>query len=142
MAASGSVEATKRLLRFYIRYAHRSSGGKPVCWPAPVGHWWRGKVGPGHGAPLFTTAATTYETRTGRRRARRARSAVCRLSARTLSDRGTREVRPRLPRTSPRILLSAILLWSLLSRIDGDSDDGSNYCGCGATHHTAGKIDV
>jgi len=112
MAASvgRSHETSPPLLHF----VHHSSGGKPVCGPAPVGHWWRGKVGPGHGAPLFTTTTTTYETRTGRRRARRARSAVCRRRARTLFNRGTREVRPRLPRTPPRILLSTILM--LLSR--------------------------
>jgi len=26
-------------------------------------------------------------------------------------------------------------------RVDGNSDGGSDYCGCGATHHTAGKND-
>jgi hypothetical protein len=51
-------------------------------------------------AALATTTAvtttTTYETLTGRRRARRARSAVCVVvDARALFNRGTREVRPR-----------------------------------------------
>jgi len=84
-----SVEATKRLCS-YTPQQRRKTGLR-------AGHWWRGKVGgPFHGAPLLLLPITTYETRTGRRRARSARSAVFVVDERALFNRGTREIRPRL----------------------------------------------
>jgi len=65
-----SVEATK------LQY--RCRGGKPVCGPRLRSATGSAEKSGRAATLLLPTSTTTYETRTGRRRARRARSAVCR----------------------------------------------------------------
>lgn len=130
-----TVEATKRLLRFYIM----------LCTAAAAENRFAGRP----------RSATGGAEKSGRATARRSLLRLLLLLTKRAPAGDVLGARDQLFVVNARARSSTAghvksardtreRHWGYCCcyRVDGDSDGGSDYCGCGATHHTAGKNDV
>jgi len=112
-----------------LRRASLGSGGKPVC-GAGLGRWWRGKVGPGHGAPLSLLYC---------KRLPAGDVLVARDQLFVVVDARARALRHVKSARDSGSQFNADIVTARTRRESDVNEDSNSGCS-GATHHTAGKI--